>query len=183
MLLIGKLSISLFRSSATELHSRITGSMRQKFFPFFWITLLGLQPQTKPHDDTLLQSALALNHIQILWLGINSPSEKAQFTISEIENLQNLCREACFKLSECLRLRISTKILRLMCHITDHVKSFGFRRRGNNDEMKRYKSIARNPTNSLTNNCDYLVPNNYLSKCISGIRSPVRPKHTLRRLS
>lgn len=152
--IVKQLNLTPFRMTANEVHSCMTASLRQKSFPFLWVVFLALQPNTKPDDDKLLQSALILNNIQIIWRGINQRSEQANLTLEEIRSLQHNCHQVCSSICECLDMRISTKYHRLMWHITDYVTTFGYRRRGDtdaNESLHRSAKRAYKATNKKLN--------------------------------
>ena len=148
--IVKRFNIAPFRASSGEVHSRMTGTLRQKLLPFLSVALMGLQPGTHPDNDPLVQCALQLNHIQMKWRGINISSSNLSWTLEEINEFQDICKHACISLSNCLGLRISTKLHRLMWHMSDCISSFGCRRRGetdSNESLHKQSKSAYTATN------------------------------------
>eukprot|EP00171_Calliarthron_tuberculosum_P019879 IDg19879t1 len=133
----------------------MTAATRRAIVPFLWPCLLGLQPSSKPDDDTLLQASLALDRFQTSWRGLNRSDRAANREEADIAHMeqvmfQQVTFQAGVAISEALHLRVSTKFYRAMRHCRDHLRSVGCARRGDtdsNETLHKASKASYNATN------------------------------------
>ncbi len=95
---------------------------------------MGVSESVNPDDDPLLQASLALSTAVMRLMGVNESIKNASGSEEDIQDIQLLCFDAGVSLAESLGLKISTKLHRLMYHVSDQFYSFGCFRRGGTDE-------------------------------------------------
>eukprot|EP00171_Calliarthron_tuberculosum_P010077 IDg10077t1 len=127
------LQVSPFRAGPGEVHAHMTGTLRMRMTPYYWIALLGLQPNVQPDDDMVLQAALAMNRVQTLLRGVNKNSKAMFKSEVDILEIEHYAFRTGLYLSQSLGIPISTKLHRLMRHTGQHMRMFGCARRGDTD--------------------------------------------------
>lgn len=75
------LRVSPFRAGSQEAHATMTGRLRRRITLLQCKALIWLQPDTIPDEDMIVQVALSLNHVQILFRGISWKSNCLQFVL------------------------------------------------------------------------------------------------------
>lgn len=102
----------------------VTGLTDRKSYSFLWICVLGLNTKLIPDTDPLVRANVQLHHFHSKLLS-NKNGSAVNRSDSWIQSIQKQRFDLCANLTFLFTLPVNTKLHCVMCHIEDHVKSFG----------------------------------------------------------